>query len=57
MLNRVHLTTVDLELVYNVAELGHHLPLQGHSCHGFAAGVSLPEPPQNGARPVPKGWV
>ena len=56
-LNRVLLATTDLELVYNVAELGHHLPLQGHSCHGLTAGVSFPEPPQNGTGPVPKGWV
>ena len=34
---------VCLELVNNVAELGHHLALEGQDLHGLAGGVRLPE--------------
>lgn len=45
----------NLELVHNVAELGHHLALQGNASHGLAAGVSLSEAGENGTGPVSKG--
>ena len=46
-----------LELVYNVAQLGHHLALYGQGCHSLTAGVCLPQPPQDCTSPVSKGWV